>query len=163
MIVPECIRSDLIYNPETGVFTWARRMRARDHDSVAGAICSNGYRTIGYKQRRYYAHRLAFWFMTGAVPKVVDHINGDRDDNRWENLRDARLHGNNIANAKVSKRNSVGLKGVSLDRRTGRYIASGSDGSGKKVHLGVYDTPDEAHDAYKSHAVRLYGEFARFT
>lgn len=90
------IKDYLVYNPETGVFTWKPRPKSKRSTPVAGGETTNGYITIGFKYKHYLAHRLAFYFMTGAFPSgMVDHINRDRTDNRWCNLRVVDASGNN--------------------------------------------------------------------
>ena len=79
----------LNYNPDTGVFTWKKRTSNRAPiGSVAGTL-SNGYWGITIAGMRTYAHRLAFLYMEGDYPlaQVVDHIDGDKLNNKWTNLR----------------------------------------------------------------------------
>lgn len=85
----EAIKQLLDYDPETGYLTWKETRRFRKKGARAGCVDSLGYRVIcmagnsGYK-----AHRLIWKFVTGEEPQgTVDHINGDKDDNRFENLR----------------------------------------------------------------------------
>jgi hypothetical protein len=93
---------------------------------------------------------------------VIDHINGDRLDNRIENLRTA-TYSQNSANAKRHSRNTSGLKGASKrfknGKWTGRWQASITY-QRKQINLGYFDTKEEAHAAYLEAARRLQGEFA---
>jgi hypothetical protein len=103
----------LSYNEDTGIFTWV------NHPSFS---CKNGFRadlprpdgyriiTIDYDS--YYAHRLAFMYVLGEIPSQVDHINRDRGDNRWVNLR-ACTSGENSCNSATPNHNSSGLKNIS--------------------------------------------------
>jgi hypothetical protein len=94
--------------------------------------------------------------MTGAwPPNDVDHINGVRDDNRWTNLRLA-TRAENLRNMKA-KTNKTGLKGVYLN--AGRYTARIRHNY-TSHYLGRFDTPEEAHAAYRKAADALHGEFA---
>lgn len=89
MLTQEELKQKLIYDPETGIFTWIPRPRSFRRNYVAGGQMLNGYITIGVG-KPYLAHRLAFLYMTGQFPtNQVDHINRIRNDNRWCNLRDA--------------------------------------------------------------------------
>ncbi len=87
----------------------------------------------------------------------VDHINGDGTDNRRANLR-AATHAQNMRNRKKHKNNTSGFKGVSPMR--GKWRAQ-IRFEGRKHHLGIFDSPEEAAEAYDEAARRLHGEFAR--
>jgi hypothetical protein len=120
---------------------------------MAGRRDRNGYITIRVDQVGYRAHRLAVLYMTGQWPEHdVDHHNGQRDDNRWENLR-AVTTAQNRQNLRAARSDSTtGLLGVCLDRtalRNGHkpYLATiGMDG--RQIKLGRHATAEEAHAAY---------------
>lgn len=156
------LREYLNYDPASGVFTWKKRAHARmAHNKVgmrAGLLGSSGYRYIKFGQKLYREHRLAFEFIYGVRPKEVDHINGDRADNRIANLR-AATHQQNLANCKNRKNNTSGKKGVHK-HKDGRWRARISV-DGKSIHLGLFTSLDEAHAAYVGAAERYFGEFAR--
>ena len=79
----------LEYDPETGVFT-GRYGQEVGHQSVKGYV----YVMVG--ERRFFAHRLAWLYVHGEMPRVrIDHDNGKRDDNRILNLRPATNQQNN--------------------------------------------------------------------
>lgn len=92
--------------------------------------------------------------------EVVDHANGDTLDNCRDNLRLATRSQNN-ANKKMSKSNTSGYKGVSWDKKKGKWLASITKDR-KQYNLGYFDTPQEAHETYKTKAIELFGEFANF-
>lgn len=148
----------LDYDPATGVFTW----RAKIADKVvvgarAGSLSGNGYRQISLFGRNYAEHRLAFLWMTGAIPTLIDHQNGDKADNRWANLREADKRLNSY-NARTPVTNSSGFKGVS---RNGKRWSASIKQRGKKVHLGTFDTPGLAHEEYCKALQAAGGDFAR--
>jgi hypothetical protein len=89
MKTQEELKELLDYNPEIGVFIWKVSNSNRiSKGSVAGCSNSLGYITISVKGKQYYAHRLAWLYVYGEWPKgQIDHINGNRSDNRIENLR----------------------------------------------------------------------------
>lgn len=148
------VREHLSYDPSTGKFWWK---------DEAGTITGHGYRYIKVKGKARLAHRLAWLFYYGVEPPgLVDHINGDRLDNRIENLRIA-TYSQNGANAKRHSRNTSGLKGASKVLKkgvwTGRWQASITYRN-RQINLGYFDTREEAHQAYLSAARKLQGQFA---
>lgn len=153
------MREILKYDPDTGRFTWlitkGRRAKA---GNVAGYRDAKGYMRVEIDDRSYKLHRLAFLYMTGSwPPDQVDHRDNDKANNAWENLRAANNVGNN-ANIPVQKNNKLGVKGV--HRAGGKYRACIRVG-GKLVHLGYFETPEQAGAAYASAAREYFGEFAR--
>lgn len=88
----------------------------------------------------------------------VDHINGNRFDNRRCNLRLATQQ-QNCRNARIMKNNRSGLKGAGY--HNGKWQAQIVI-DGKKTYLGIFNTPEEAHEAYCQAAKQHFGEFARF-
>ena len=153
---PELSRNEvaalLAYDPDTGLFTWnvtrsgCGGMKAGD---VAGTVNVKGYRRVSINYRYYAAHRLAFLLMTGAWPtQQVDHLNGQRDDNRWSNLREASNALNKQNMRKARQDNKTGLLGVRPFR--GRFRATIML-NGQSKHLGVFDSPDVAHAVYLAH------------
>lgn len=126
--------------------------------SLAGKTDSNGHRQITLNGRAYLAHRLAWTVTHGYWPNHhIDHKNGDRADNRPKNLR-ACTSSQNCANARISKSNTTGFKGVTIHGdRFRAQIAK----DGKKMLLGVFTTKEEAHAAYVAASKVLFGKFAR--
>lgn len=102
-------------------------------------------------------HRVLWLLKHGSYPRgSLDHANGIRTDNRFRNLREATVAQNN-ANREATR---SGLKGATLDKRTGRFVAQISVG-GRNVFLGRHETEEMAHNAYMQKARQVYGEFAR--
>lgn len=156
-ISKDYLRSILHYNPETGSFIWLVKIGSNDLiGSFAGSVTNRGYISIGIKDKRYMAHRLAWLYMTGFWPKdQIDHINGNKNDNRWLNLREAD-NSQNQHNRKANANNSLGVKGVS--RHGSRYRAYASV-NGKRHHIGTYATIDEAKVARDDFARWHKGEY----
>jgi hypothetical protein len=126
--------------------------------TVAGCLDKfTGYVIVTVNERKYKSHRILWLLMTGKWPEnQIDHINGIRNDNRFCNLREA-THSQNSAN--TPRRTSVsGYKGVSKNRKKWRAQIRISQ---KNIHLGLYDTPEEAHAAYVAKAKELFGEYAK--
>lgn len=152
------IREVLEYNPTTGEFFWIKRGHGIMVGDLAGSVYSNGYRYIQIDGEDYRAGRLAWFFATGEDPdEFIDHINKDRDDNRFGNLRKA-TNSQNQANAFWST-NTSGFKGVSWQPSRGKWIAMITVDN-KKKNLGRYNTRAEAAKAYRRAAIEAWGEFA---
>ena len=151
----------LHYDPETGVFTWlVTRNNFVRAGRVAGVPNSSGHIQIMIDGRAYFAHRLAFLYVTGEWPRHhVDHINCEEADNRWLNLREATGTQNN-ANARRRTDNSTGYKGVSW-YKDGRCYRAYIRKAGHLHYLGSFSEPQEAHAAYVRAADRMFGDFAR--
>jgi hypothetical protein len=138
----------LDYDPEAGVFRWSKSNNKRA-GLVAGTLHKGGYRRIYFYGVSYAEHRLAWAFTYGKWPEnFIDHINGQRTDNRIANLRDVTRNENmqNQARPQVSNK-STGLMGATFNRAANKYAAQ-IGVHGKKIHLGCYDTAIEAHQAY---------------
>lgn len=150
------LREVLDYDPDTGVFTWKARLGGRRLAGQPAGIVNKaiGYAVIGLDGCRYYAHRLAWMFVHGRWPILhIDHINGDRADNRIANLRDVSAQTNmqNMRDAPGGGR----LIGASFDSKRGLF-QSGIRVNGKRVRLGRFKTADEAHAAYVEAKRRLH-------
>lgn len=167
-LTAERIREVLDYCPEAGVFIWKPRLlgefssarfcrtwNSKYAGKEAGAIDKNGYRRIWLDGRLYRAHRLAWMVCHGDWPaKFIDHINGNRLDNRIINLRDA-TKSDNCRNTAIPKSNKSGVLGVSWRERDKRWIAQIRHGE-KVIHLGSFTDFDAAVICRKS-AEQLYG------
>jgi hypothetical protein len=137
-ITQERLKEALHYNPKIGVFTWNlnRPMNIRVGD-VAGYIDAAGYRVICIDGDQYKAHRLSFLYMNGYSPEYeVDHKNGIRDDNRWDNLRHV-TRACNLQNQKVYKNNSSGFTGVVLDKENSTWVVRITI-SGEVISIGSF-------------------------
>lgn len=146
-ITVERLRALLDYDPATGNLLWRaspnNRVRA---GALAGVIGSNGYRRVMLDMVRYPAHRLVWLHVTGQWPsQQVDHINGNRADNRFENLRDVSPSANAQNQRAAKASNKSGFLGVYPAR--GRFCAAIWLGQAPK-HLGYFDSAEAAHAAY---------------
>ena len=131
------LKNLLHYEPETGVFSWRVTIAPRAQaGTIAGTMQSKGYRQIMVCGEVYYAHRLVFLYMEGELPPdQVDHINRERDDNRWCNLRHAtdRINHEN----KCTNNSFIGVHWNSVIRR---WVANKPRIKGKMGLIGRFKT-----------------------
>ena len=160
----ERIKEFLKYEPDTGKFFWVKN-NLRDktwHSNFegkeAGSLKPSGYINIHFEYKRYQAHKLAWYFMTGEWPdKDVDHIDRIRNNNKWDNLSLASKQQNRFNS--ICPVNSIsGVKGVSFIKRLGKW-KSRITYEGKTYSLGCHLTMEEAKEAYETKAKELHGEF----
>ncbi len=149
----------LLYCPGTGIFTWKVSRGARA-GAIAGATGSDGYRFIRINRRRYAVHRLAYFYMEKTwPPRDIDHWDLDKANNRWGNLRLA-TDGQNIANSKLRKDNSSGIKGVYWVAKEETWQA-GIRVNGVYKTLGRFRRIEDAASCREAAAKRYFGCFAR--
>lgn len=169
----EFLRECFDYDPDTGALIWRHRpirhfaspgIAKGWNSKMAGKPALNtldpdGHRKgeVDHNGRRYrvFAHRVIFALMTGEEPDFVDHRNCDGGDNRWLNLRAATAAQN--AQNNMGQSTSVLPKCVSFD--AGKFRPYSYRPDGRKIHLGAFKTPAEAHAAFCAYAAPLYGEF----
>jgi len=135
----------LHYDAATGVFTW-RVDHALNRAGAAAGKSGGGSLKIGIDGVRYFAHRLAWLYMTGKLPtNEIDHRNGVSTDNRWNNLRDVDHSVNQQNRRRAQRNNIVGLLGVSP---YGTRFRAKIKANGKHLHLGLFESADDAHAAF---------------
>lgn len=136
------------YNPSTGKFVSLSYRGGRRSGETAGHVTAAGYRMIGIDRKHYRAHRLAWLYVHGYMPKgLIDHINGCRHDNRIENLRCVNPDENQHNSWRANANSTTGALGVSRCLRSGKWRA-GIVVRGKKIWIGRYDTVEQASLAY---------------
>ena len=166
----ELVRQLLDYDPVTGALTWRHRdealfkrhsqflnWNARYPGKVTGYKNSFGYLLVHIWPKLFMAHRLVWLIVHGEPVPEIDHIDGDRANNRIANLRPA-TRTQNRANSGISRNNTTGVKGVSVHKN--RFHARIMH-NGDAIHLGSFRTITEAARARQEAAERLNGEFAR--
>ncbi len=158
------IEDVLSYDPETGIIKWKiNKSRARAGE-VAGCLSKNGYLVAGVRLNRgvtgklYYVHRLAWYLHYGKWPNLfIDHINGDKTDNRIANLREV-TRSQNGHNRGPNKNNQSGYKGVSWVKATQRWTARLTVDRNVVV-LGEFCDKDIAMLVLEEARERLVGKF----
>lgn len=152
----EELRECFEYEPDTG---FLRRIKFTHwlQKEYPMASSSKGYWQMRWKGRVEKVHRLVWFWHHGIWPAWLDHINGDRKDNRIENLRECSAS-ENAQNKKIRADNLTKFKGVSL--RRGRYVAR-IQTEEKRIYLGSFETPEEAHAVYCEAANTHFKEFSK--
>jgi hypothetical protein len=181
-LTAEQLRSLLHYDPKSGRFTWRKGIAHWRAGLPAGTESRGGttkkpyivigigttstgiqnrrYIAIGIEKHVYRAHRLAWLYVHGRWPKgEIDHINGNGRDNRIVNLREATTSQNGF-NRGLRSDNTSGYKGISWNKKSSQWLAH-IGYRGKIVHLGLFDTIEEAKTVRDEAARRLHGTFAR--
>jgi hypothetical protein len=119
-----------------------------------------GYWGIMIHRKLYLAHRLIFIWHNGFAPNEIDHINRVRADNRIENLR-ASTTSQNHANETHRENTLNKYRGLQRTVLAGKiYWGARIMVDGKRNHLGMFKTPEDAAKAYNDAAIKYYGEFA---
>ncbi|TQE92541.1 MAG: hypothetical protein FKY71_19880 [Spiribacter salinus] len=169
----EEVRERFTYNPKTGEFFHKHRPRSmfssdrdwkkwntRYEGNLAGARSYYGYWRIIINRRHYMAHRIAWLWVHGEwPPEDIDHINGDRTDNRISNLRLA-TRSQNIMNSKRRRTNRSGVKGVRWIPARRKWRAEvGLEGDSH--YIGEFDDLRAAEAAVMAARGELHGEFCR--
>jgi hypothetical protein len=147
------------YDPSTGHLHWRMRLSNRTAiGAIAGKRGHLGYIIIHIDNVRYLAHRIAWaLYYDAPTPPIIDHRDNDSSNNAIANLREA-SHAENMRNAKLSRRNNTGFKGVHYRAKRKKYT-SHIRIDGKLKSLGYFDTAEAAHRAYCKAAEDAWGVF----
>ena len=148
MITAKKVHELLEYDQAIGVFLWKVRQGRAWPGAVAGTLNRHGHRTIRIDRKHYLAHRLALLYMKWRWPvEQIDHINGQPDDNRFVNLREATPK-ENSRNAKRRKDNTSGVVGVGWNQRDNCWHARIKIDK-RLMHIGYFKDFDDAVKARK--------------
>jgi hypothetical protein len=132
-----------------------RRLKA---GTPAGALNGTGYRQMGVNGKYYREHALVFLMHHGYIPPEIDHINGDRADNRIENLRAVTRSQNQYNKAKC-RNNTSGHRGVSWHNTSKAWLVRISV-EGKNRIVGYFKDLDAAAKASQNARLEHYGTFS---
>ncbi len=111
----EYVKSRLDYDPETGLFKWNNCFQRRFNGTVAGTKFTEksgkSYTRISIRRKLIFAHQLAFLIMRGFIPDVIDHDDGNGENNKWTNLNES-SNSHNSKNRRLYSSNNTGITGV---------------------------------------------------
>ena len=160
MITQSELQEVLNYNPDTGIFTWKiKTCKKICVGKIAGHIASNGYINLSIKKKSYLAHRLAWLYVNGNFTKhTIDHINGNKKDNRIVNLREA-TKSENSWNRKMQIDNTSGIKGVYWFSERNKWVARISVNK-QNIFLGTFINLKLAENAVIEARNKYHGEFS---
>jgi hypothetical protein len=148
------------FNANKGVLVWRKPRPKIRVGQEAGCLHHRGYINLEIDGKHYAAHRVIWFYVTGKWPKTqIDHINGNKSDNRFENLREA-TNGQNRANTKNNNKHGLkGIKHLHWMKPGTRCWQAQITHNKKVIYLGCFYTKEEAHSAYCDAAKGLHGEF----
>lgn len=142
MITQERLKQLLNYDPDTGLFTSVLKCKP------VGSLSEKGYVRLNLDKRLYMAHRIAWLYTTGEFPEIeIDHVDGDRSNNKWSNLRLA-TRKQNMENTSLFCNSTSGHRGVTWYKRNQKWGATAFH-NGKRYFAGLFDTKEEAAIAAK--------------
>lgn len=152
------------YNPLTGDMVWCKTNtnKIKIGDSVSNVSACGYLRmslTVDGVFKTIFVHRLAWFIHYNELPNVIDHVDGDKLNNKISNLRSCTQQQNSL-NSRKQKNNTSGFKGVSWNKISKKY-ATTIRVNGKSKFLGLFDCPKEASKVYEAKAKELFGEFYR--
>jgi len=166
----EELKEFLDYNPDTGVITWIKNRSGVKLGQVAGTINTLGYVIIlftpyrsklKHSEKFILAHRVAYYMYYGVDPleKMIDHIDGNRSNNKINNLRLA-TNQQNLFNQGLSKNNTSGIKGVSWSNEKQKWVAQ-IFLNGRNIILGRYTHKEDAIKTRKEAEINYHGKFRK--
>ncbi len=142
----DLVTTELSYDPSTGIFTRKKSCKGCRKDSIVGSKTKHGYLVTSFHRKQIYLHRLAWFFVYKEMPNgLVDHIDGDKTNNKINNLRIVNFS-ENAQNSFRHFDNKSGYKGVW--KHSDKKWRSGICLNGKMKYLGLFDNPKDAHNAY---------------
>lgn len=156
MLTQELLHKMFTYDSANGFLMFRPHLAKKRKNQIAGSTHPKGYLTVSIEGKKQLVHRLVWLFHYGYLPEnQIDHINGIKTDNRIENLREANNSENQQNQKKPPVTNTSGFLGVTRYKSRGNWVA-GIKINGKRINLGYFDTPEEAHAAYLAKKKELH-------
>jgi hypothetical protein len=144
---------------QDGQLYWKNCRYKAYNGKKAGHVHKTGYWRIKLNKENYQAHRIIFAMHHGFMPEFIDHIDGNRSNNKIENLRQATKQQNNW-NRAIQKNNSSGIKGISWREDCKKWIAC-CRVNYKLVYLGLFNEIEEAKKVLSEFRSKNHGNFAK--
>ena len=151
-----------LFEYRDGVLFWKERhrnSRKPKDDMEAGTHTGHGYKKITVAQKKYYVHQIIFLMQHGYIPKIVDHIDGNTSNNKFENLRES-SKSLNACNSKLRSDSTSGHKGVAWSNACGKWMARVQIKNRAK-HLGVFEDFELACLVADEARILFHGDHAR--
>lgn len=150
-LTAERLRELFHYDPETGFFFRLKAVSCA-RSGLVDTVLKRGYLTISVDAVKYVAHRLAWLYVTGRWPEQqIDHIDGCKTNNRFANLRDVSIS----INAQ-NRRRPIGGNAMLGAHKTGARWTSSITVNNKNIRIGMFDSPEKAHQAYVAAKRKLH-------
>jgi hypothetical protein len=154
-----CEKANELFTYKSGNLFWKVYKPRRKMGRPVGTLSAKGYLQVGIDGKLYYVHRIV-WAMHGKnLAPVLDHINGNKADNRIENLR-AATYSQNGMNRGANSNSASGVKGVYWYKNISKWRAV-VQLDRRQHHAGYFDTKEEAAAAALALRAKLHGEFAQ--
>ena len=148
-----------LFDYKDGRLYWKQPIGTKMHKGdLAGSLANTGYYQVGVKKKVYPVHRLIFLHVHGWLPAMIDHVNGNKQDNRVENLRPA-TRAQNSQNARVRKDSLSGVKNVSWHKPLKKWLVS-MRLDNRRTHIGVFEDLEIAKLVATEFRDKYHGEFA---
>jgi mRNA-degrading endonuclease RelE of RelBE toxin-antitoxin system len=165
-VTAEWLRENFSYEKFSGRFTrlWPvigyRGGVMYPAGTLTGCLHKDGYRYMAISKRLFLEHRLAWLYVTGEWPACqVDHVDGNRSNNAWYNLRASTVQQNRM-NSLGQKSRTNPYPGVYRTHKGNGRFAAQIKKDGEVMYIGVFDTAEDAYVARKSAEIELFGAYA---
>jgi hypothetical protein len=158
MITQELLHALFAYREDGALIRKVTTNPRAQAGQVSGCINKGGYLRTRIQGKLYFNHRLVWFLHHGTWPTAIDHVNGDRQDNRIENLRPCTLS-QNMHNSKNKTTNKTGVKGVTWSTQKKRYRAR-IVVKRKEIFIGYFETIEEAKKTIEQAREKYHKEFA---
>lgn len=152
----------MTYDPAIGRMVWKIARGAAKVGAPVGHVGPEGYRRVRISKREYLEHRLVWLWHHGEFPRILDHRDRDRSNNRIENLRECN-ESQNAANARTSTLNTSSYRGVYFDTDRMKWVARiryTKGGVRHRYRIGRFNDADVAAVHYNLHMRALFPDFA---